>query len=74
MKAATAAMVRVVCAEGSNKDTWKFSTIKDLRERLKGKSPDEILNDLDAVDVLTWGCRSSPVPVKEVDDKFAFLM
>ena len=65
-------MVRVECAEGSNKDTWKFSSIKDLRERLKEKNPDEILNDMDAVDVLTLGCRMSPLPVKELDEKVAF--
>ena len=41
--AATAAMVKVVCAEGSNKDTWKLSTLKDLREQLRDKKSDEIL-------------------------------
>ena len=64
--------MRVECAEGSNKDTWRFSSIKDLRERLKEKNPDEILNDMDAVDVLTLGCRMSPLPVKELDEKVAF--
>ena len=71
-KAAIAAMVRVVCAEGSNKDTWKFSSIQDLREWLKGENPDEIPSEMDAVDVLTLGCRMSPVPIKFLDERAAF--
>ena len=43
VRAATAAMVKVVCAVGSNKDTWKLSTLKDLREELQGKDIGEIM-------------------------------
>ena len=72
LKAATEAMVKVVCVEGSNKENWRLSTFKELKERLKGKSSEEILDQLDAVDVLTLGCKSDPVSVKDVDDKVAF--
>ena len=73
VRAATAAMVKVVCAEGSNKDTWKLSTLKDLREELQGKDPSEIIRCLDAVDVLTLGCRTNPIPVKDIDDHATFI-
>ena len=69
---ATVAMVKVVCAEGSNKKSWKLSTYADLKERLRNKRPDDILAELDAVDVLTLGCRSDPVSAKDVDDQVAF--
>ena len=35
-------------------------------------SPERILEELDAVDVLTLGCKSDPVPAKDVDDQIAF--
>ena len=72
LKAATAAMVKVVCAEGSNKETWKFSSIQDLREWLKEQDPDEIPSDFDAVDVMTLGCRTSPIPIKLLDEQATF--
>ena len=59
--------MKVVCAEGSNKETWRLSTLKELRERLKGQSSEEILDQLDAVDVLTLGCKSDPIFVKNVE-------
>ena len=66
---ATAAMVKVVCAEGSNKETWRFSSSQDLREWLKENSPDELPSDIDAVDIMTLGCRTSPVPIKFLDEQ-----
>ena len=71
-KVVSGAMVKVMCAEGSDKETWRFSTIKELREQLIDQTQDEIVDVLDVVDVLTLGCRSSPIPVKSINDKDAF--
>ena len=70
-KAAIGAMVRVLC-ENSNQEAWKFSKLKDLRKDLKDKTQDEIIELMDAVDVLTIGCRTNPIPVQDIDDAATF--
>ena len=35
-------------------------------------NPQQILEEIDAVDVLTLGCKSDPVPAKDVDDQLVF--
>ena len=46
-------MVKVVCQEGSNKKTWTLSTYEDLKKKLHNMNPQKILEEIDAVDVLT---------------------
>ena len=65
-------MVRVSCRDGNNKKTWRLSTYEDLKRRLQGLGPQQVYEDIDAVDVLTIGCRSDPVPACEVNDHAAF--
>ena len=64
-------MVRVFC-EKSNKEFWNFSTIEDLKRILKDKTKDEIVEVVDAVDILTLGCRTNPTRVKDIDDNVTF--
>ena len=70
-KSAAGAMVRILC-EDSNKEAWKFSKLKDLRKDLKDKTQDEIIELMDAVDVLTIGCRTNPIPVQDMDEAATF--
>ena len=39
---------------------------------MRNKNPEEIIEMMDAVDVLTLACRSDPVSAKDVDDQYAF--
>ena len=62
-------MVRVLCETGGDKNNWKFSTFNDLKKELKGKSKAAYLKTLDAVDVLTLGCKTDPIPPRDIQDE-----
>ena len=66
-------MVRILCAD-SNEEAWawKFSKWEDLKRDLKDKTQEEIIEFMDAVDVLTLACRTNPIRVKDISDAVAF--